>query len=345
MDETRPLFLLRPLSVGDILDMGFSIYRRWWRPLVAASALAYVPYAVLYLLWLYGFFWGLAPGVSEERIAFSFLASLPLLLVTLLYFLTVYPLTLGMVSWMVAQAFLGREVSLREALGRVRQRLGVLIGATLLEWLLVGVGMVFCCVPGLALLVLFACLQCVVVMEAGGVLQSLGRSYELMRGTFWKGAAVVVLGYLLATLVGAAFQMPAFLLTGVESWRQAMTATPPVVSEGGLWIQMLQTTLGTLGSMLAEPLRSAFFVLLYYDLRIRREALDLHLLAEAMGYGPSLHSCPRCGFSNPASATFCGRCGAMLGAASGGKMCPRCRRGVRAEARFCPYCGTSLSSS
>jgi len=51
-------------------------------------------------------------------------------------------------------------------------------------------------------------------------------------------------------------------------------------------------------------------------------------------------SCPDCGASVPASASFCGNCGAALDAA-----CPSCGASTVAEADYCPECGTELAGS
>jgi len=51
-------------------------------------------------------------------------------------------------------------------------------------------------------------------------------------------------------------------------------------------------------------------------------------------------SCPNCGASVPASASFCGNCGTALDAS-----CPSCGASTVAEADYCPECGTDLSGS
>lgn len=50
--------------------------------------------------------------------------------------------------------------------------------------------------------------------------------------------------------------------------------------------------------------------------------------------------CPHCGFDHPASRSFCGRCGARLGA-----LCPRCGAEAPESFRFCGECGTPLTAA
>ena len=50
---------LRRRSPWEAMDLGFSMLRRWWRPVYAAHALVFVPYvsAVLLLCWASGTMW------------------------------------------------------------------------------------------------------------------------------------------------------------------------------------------------------------------------------------------------------------------------------------------------
>ena len=51
-------------------------------------------------------------------------------------------------------------------------------------------------------------------------------------------------------------------------------------------------------------------------------------------------SCPACGFENPRTAHYCGRCGSPLGTE-----CPQCGATVGPGLEYCTSCGTGLTNS
>jgi hypothetical protein len=91
---------------------------------------------------------------------------------------------------------------------------------------------------------------------------ALGRSWQLTRGfrtkAFSLGAAVFFLIYLPLMVAGAVAELVVSLRTTVQI--------------GG---QLLQ--------LLLFPLVACAFTLLYYDLRVRKEAFDLELLSRELG--------------------------------------------------------------
>ncbi len=84
-----------------------------------------------------------------------------------------------------------------ESLGSLFAMVGPVLGRLLLAGLLaaagIGIGLVLLVVPGLVLLTLWSMVIPVIVLERAGVLQSFGRSRELVRGHAWRVFAIVVL--------------------------------------------------------------------------------------------------------------------------------------------------------
>ena len=62
-------------------------------------------------------------------------------------------------------------------------------------------------------------------------------------------------------------------------------------------------------------------------------------------YGGKEGVCPKCDATNPATATFCGKCGAKLVAdAAKGAACLKCGQANQAGAKFCEKCGAKLAA-
>jgi hypothetical protein len=99
------------------------------------------------------------------------------------------------------------------------------------------------------------------VIERRGVIASFRRSWRLVEGSFWRTVAVILPVELLVALVLAAPTTLAVVL--------ARTVGPFVG-------QQLTATLLTVASLVvALSLKSCAYTVLYFDLRMRAEGLDL----------------------------------------------------------------------
>jgi hypothetical protein len=106
------------------------------------------------------------------------------------------------------------------------------------------------------------------LLERIGPVDALRRSFRLVRGRWWPTAGALVVGYLLIGILGA-------LVTAV------IMVIPSLVADGNTLVGALGAVVGgTVGSVLTTPYSAAVVTLLYFDLRVRKEGLDLQLIAE-----------------------------------------------------------------
>lgn len=115
-----------------------------------------------------------------------------------------------------------------------------------------------------------------IMLEAKGARAGLGRSWRLVRGSFWR-----VFGIDLITniFIGIVTLTPAYAISFT-----AILFPSPLVST------VLNTTVGILIGIFVTPIRIAILTLLYYDLRIRKEGFDLELRAKQLGQEPAAAS-------------------------------------------------------
>lgn len=94
------------------------------------------------------------------------------------------------------------DLTLGETLKRVKPQIWAIAGASILAALGVMVGLVLLIVPGLILLTWWSVILPVIVLERRGVLESFGRSRELVRGRGWSVFWVIVKTVLILIAVG-----------------------------------------------------------------------------------------------------------------------------------------------
>lgn len=302
---------LRPLNIGDVLDGMFRLFLRHWRQYVLAVAVVLVPLNLV-TSWLQrdlvaGV--GLLEAMSDPTVAQGMAAEGPPLGPQIfagfgaqgLAALLVTPFVTGVVTVLAARAHLGERVSAPDGLRTAGRRYFPLVIANLLIYLAVGglaavmivpvilvfflgaatepvvgilVGLtlaLLALVVGAAVLVLFLVATPVIVIERRGPFAALARSASLVRRRFWPVVGVGLLTWLISTLIASVFvwpfSVPAMLLGGQTAF--------------------VLTTLGTIvGTVIVTPLLPNAHTLIYYDLRVRAEGLDLEHMAAALDDHP-----------------------------------------------------------
>jgi hypothetical protein len=275
---------LRPLGIGEILDVGIKIYLRNWLPLFKIVAFVVLPAQILVNIVEIS---ALPKGVTVSggnpfAPSFSGAPATPvsgsdattfavgLLVAALINFLAGRLAQAGCFR-VVADAYLGEEVNWRSSLRFALRRLPALVSLSILTAILVGLGTILFIIPGIYLYVAFAVAVPVLLVEGANPARALGRSRELVRGRWWGTCGVSVVGYLLVSIVS-------YALVGVVVG--IAFANPARNTVAGFVLNTLATTVG---SMIATPAAAAFITVLYIDLRVRKEGFDLLLLARRLG--------------------------------------------------------------
>ena len=114
----------------------------------------------------------------------------------------------------------------------------------------------------------------VVMLEGRSPLASLGRSWQLVRGSSWRVFGISLLVQLVAGIASAIIQTP-FALAGGGSFFTAATAHPSATGS------VIAAVGGIIASAVTAPLSAGAVVLLYADLRMRKEGMDIVLQAAA----------------------------------------------------------------
>ena len=310
---------LRTLTVSEFLDRTFSIYRHRFLLFVALMS----PQAVLSLAAALAWGWAsasLGPDFQFEKvIALVIAAGIGGLVFTFFHWI-LYVLGIGATTAVVSDLYGHLTPDIGSAFKAAARRLGPLLWLTfLMSVRLFGVLMASAVVPGVLIglgggltaleaasrpvssgilvvgvvalavsvlvalaVVLFMALRYAVaipavVLEPIGGREAIRRSIRLTRN-----------------LLGRVFLL--MICTGFVSWAAAMVLQMPFVvatllvgpeTRTGFWLNMAGTATGTAGQTITAPITAIGVVVLYFEARIRYEALDLQVLTDALAPPPA----------------------------------------------------------
>ncbi len=273
---------LRPLGIGEILDVGIKIYLRNALTLFKIVVFVVLPAQILVnVVEISSLPNGFTEGSGSPfggSISGEGTVTRHDLEVFLVGYIAAFVIQVVAARFAqagcfraVADAYLGEEVKWRSSLGFALRRLPAILWLSLLSFVFILLGSAFCLIPGIYLYVAFTVAVPVLLVEGAGSWSSLWRSRRLVEGRWWGTCGVAVVGYLLVTIVSAALTG---LVVGVAFANPARNTVTGFV---------LNTLAATVGSMIATPAAAAFITVLYIDLRVRKEGFDLLLLARRLG--------------------------------------------------------------
>ncbi len=267
----RQVPILAKMEIADILDAAIRLYRHNF--LLLLQIVAVVQLVVLagnlVMTWL---FFGSLMGTSGEEVPWAaIIGGAPLLLVWAVGMIILVPLSQGALAFAISEAYLGRRISAVEAY----RRMWPLVWRLLLTMILVGLatatGLIFCIIPAFILMVWFAITTPIVAIERIWGPEAMRRSYDLISGHGWRVFATLLLLYLIVGVATyAIYALPYIALTAL------LADTNPLL------YQSLAQAVQTVANIIVQPVAMIGIVLIYYDLRIRKEGFDLMMLAQAM---------------------------------------------------------------
>jgi hypothetical protein len=308
---------LRPLTVGEILDGSFQAVRSNARTMVGTAAAVVAAVTVVSLApqallldrikdnpyFTQGPQASLADqvdavtGIAESR---AVPAVLTFVAVTMLEALLIVP---------VSEAVLGRRMDAGQMWRRAGRRLPAALGLAVLTGLLTAAAAVVALVPGIVALVAGSLLDNaalgVVLILAGAALgvvvavvlyvrwslsapalilenaritTAMRRSWRLVRGSSWRVLGVLLLAGIIVSIGQAVITVPFSLLAGLPvAGQSSQYGSLPLT-----FVQLLISGVGTIiGGAVFYPFSAAVSALLYIDLRMRREGLDVRLARAA----------------------------------------------------------------
>ena len=282
---------IRPLSLAELLDQAVSLYRRHFLTLVGIIAIPYIPLVLLQALMTYLMASNtLNIASSTDPLALfensTYWGSLAgSIVVVVLQFILVQGVATAVITRVVADSYTGRKIGILEAYGKLGTSWLRLLGAIVVMAVVAFAAMIWFIVPcvgwftGFGILfflgtVVSPLVAPVVILERQGGFSAFRRAWDLGRSRFWwmMGFAFIifVLGQL---IVNIPVYLVSFVMGILLGGNQLDPQTVMIINN------LLSTLLVGSGNLLYLPLTLTAMTVVYFDLRVRSEGLDLALQA------------------------------------------------------------------
>jgi len=277
-----------PRSFGQVMDAAFSIYTKNFVPLAKIAAMIFIPIAAMIFavdLWAWDPITRAEADFEDllrldNKIADGERVIAGALIEGLLSFIGAL-LVIGASLRAASEIYLGREPGIGNSIRFGARRAGSMLWIILLMTLaMFGMAAISALFALLGVLIFIGLATFVFVrwwlampsllLEDKRGLSALRRSRELVEGNWWRlFGALLVIGIFVA-IVGVL--LPQLVLSAAEGIGR---------DHFNLWLALFDV-LNALGRIVAAPILAAAAIVLYYDLRVRKEGFDLELLVDQL---------------------------------------------------------------
>jgi Membrane domain of glycerophosphoryl diester phosphodiesterase len=274
---------LRPMSLGEVLDRTFKLYRNHFWLFAGITAL---PSGVLLLFRVVNSAWTVSrmgqvargaqfPSFSPATLFTTIIIGF----VSILLFCLMAGYAQGATVYAVSDLYLGGRAGLRDSYRRVGMKAFRVLGIFLCLGIVLFVAFLLFIIPGIILGCRVALAVPVEMLENSNPFRSIERSIQLTKGhgmqIFVILLLVVVLFYVIATI----FQIPfMFAMISAAKSQQNLSVVTLIIINIGTF----------LAEVIVGPIATVALSLMYYNLRVRKEAFDIQHQIATLGTNPTL---------------------------------------------------------
>lgn len=287
--SATPSAQLRPLGVGEIIDVTFRLYRQNFVPFMKIAAIGVVPTQILSLFVLLSAvpdedpfsettdaFGNTVTDVNTADLSRFLAATIGIVLLSLVANLIIS----AAITKAVAHHYVdGQRPDVGASLRAALRVFFPLVGMSILFVVGVALGTLACILPGVFLYVAWSVSSPTLIMERCGPGQALSRSLRLVRARWWPTFGLLILVWLMTTIATQIISTPISFITGGGGGAfGSVDASADFTS-----IFVGSTIAGIISGLLTAPVGAIVAVVLYVDLRVRHEGFDVEILARSLG--------------------------------------------------------------
>lgn len=237
---------LKEHSSGEIIRNTFRLYFSNFSRIVLAYFILVYPFQIVSTI-----------GLQTENIPLTLIGTLLVLISTFF--------GMAVVTLLVSDLCLGNELSLRRYFKRsFGAMLWKLVATNLLQVLIIGIGFILLVIPGIVFTLWFLFAVSIVILEEQWAGTALKRSKALGKGFHLRNLGVLVVMFIISVVVGG--------ILGATIGAFIMSMFGRIAFE--LFVNCIETIFAPLGVCAA--------ILMYYDLRVRKEAYNSAVLSEEL---------------------------------------------------------------
>ena len=251
---------LRPLGVGEKIDLAIKICRSRYMTMIRIVAVVVIPCQVLSAIIRLStvqttpITFGTQKTTDWASVAGSLVSEI-------LVGLAAQLASAGCLK-SVSGAYLGGDASWK--------RLGSLVWIAVLTYILATLALFLLVLPGIYLWFSWLVVMPVLLLEGTRGRAALKRSRQLVKGRWWSTFGTYLLSAILVGIVAAVFSAIVLAVSGTSS--------------GDVDSRLLvASAAGIVSGILTTPFVAAIVAVIYFDLRVRKEGLDLELLSQGVG--------------------------------------------------------------
>ena len=269
---------LKPRGIGELLDAAVKVVVRHRRALFGAVLVVIVPAQILSLVVTSSTYpetstyFDTVTATGDEAATFA-IGQIVVGLITFLMTLV----AVGACYRALVEGYLGGSPGWRESVGFAFRRIHSVLWITIIYSLACLIGFVLLILPFFWVAVAFSLVLAVHFSEGLKGFKAMGRSANLVSGRWWA-----TFGLLLVAVI----------LYFVLSWIIQFGITLPVAAaadDSAVAFFAANAIASTISATLTIPFLAAVVALSYFDLRIRKEGLDLEVLASRIGIRHDAH--------------------------------------------------------
>lgn len=275
------------MTIRDILYGAIRLYRSNFLKFIWIVLLLKGPFLILSYIIVKLMEIAFTGGNTEQPVPISvtYVASL---LMKMVEFIAIGPVLIAVMTIIISERYLNRDIGVVEAYKKILKRFLPLLGTIILTGIIISSVLIASAILGLAMMtgsgpsgsflviiggilstviwVWYGFIPQTVILEGEGGISAMKRSKYLVKGDFLK---VFILLILVLIAIALVMEIISFGIMKALFFLKPYSAT---LAEGS----------SNVISVILEPFRIAVIILLYYDLRIRKEGFDLVIMAEEL---------------------------------------------------------------
>lgn len=274
---------LRPLSLGEILDRTFTLYRRNFLLFLGITAVPHLLTLGLNITqaMLTKFPTVQKPSVPVEefqtRVASNGLMAYGIggFLIAIVIYLLVYLFSQGGTIYAVSDLYLGRPATITGSLKKMWGQLLNLLGVTILNGLAIAGATIFLIIPGIYVACRLLTGVPAALLEDLGARASLERSWALTRDNAGRAFLIYLLYFAMLYGIMGVAMIPFGVMVTMSAKDPTMLRTAMVLMQVASFV----------ASIIVGPFLLIATSVFYYDLRVKKEAFDLQMMMNPEGLG------------------------------------------------------------